>query len=281
MRIPQIISDRIINIRQLKSLKSIGKVITDPLGADIFESSKGLLQIRNVRGGDYGTICDGSKPLKSFIEAYDKFANKEMIKLGLSTNTDGCAPAFLKSIASKPLSTSKVHDCSVAYFYNEQEYTHFLFHIHPEMTGRSIEKIIKTFMPEGFQKAIIIPGDNAHTKVHRKSLPKIFEIIRSINPETSLEVFHNTSRLPEVVGFNGSAYEIRNTQHVLHWHFGQASFHMSDIRDTNTLDKINKAKDVYTLEEIRKTFNYSDFDPEIKKVLNDLINEKIQKLNKS
>lgn len=283
MQISKIISDRIINIRQLKSLDSLRRISanTETVSTDLFESAKGLLRIRNVRSGDYGAICDGSKPLKSFTEAYNEFAQKSLIKRGYSTNTDGFAPAFLKSKAIEPLSTSKVHDCSVAYFYNGQENTHFLFHIYPDLDSATMKNMIKTFMPEGFQNAIIVPGDNAHTKVHQRSLPKIFEIIREINPETKLEVFHNASRLPEIVGFNGSVYEIRNTQHTLGWHFGQASFHISDIRDTNSLDRINGAKDSYSLEAIRRAFNLEDFDPEIKKVLNNLIDEKIKNLNKT
>ena len=283
MQISKIISDRIINIKQLKTLSQLRKNTTNTgaLGADIFESAKGLLGIRNVRSGDYGAICDGSKPLKSFYEVYDAFEHKALIKRGYSTNTDGFAPAFLKSKAIEPLSTSKVHDCSVAYFYNELEDTHFLYHIYPDLNAGTIKSTINTFMPEGFQKAIIVPGDNAQTKVHQKSLPKIFEVIREINPETKLEVFHNSSRLPEIVGFNGNVYEIRNTQHVLGWHFGQASFHLSDVRDVNTIDKINNASDINALEDLRTLFLMKDYDPEIQKVLNNLIDARIKKLHKT
>lgn len=99
-----------------------------------------------------------------------------------------------------------------------------------------------------------------------------------MNPETSIEVYHNTSRLPEIVGYNGSVYEIRNTEHVMHWHFGQASFRISDIRDTNTLDEIIKARDISSLQKLRETFNLKGYDSEIKKVLFKFIDEKINKL---
>ena len=278
MRISQILSNRIINIRQLASLRNPSKLKPNALVSDIFESSKGLTQIRNVRSGDYGAICDGSKPLRPFYEVLRDVRTREMQLKGFSTNTDGWAPSFLKSKADTPLSTSKVHDCSVAYFYNEGNQTHFLFHVYPKMNESTIRRYIRTFMPEGFQKAILVPGDNAHTKVHKSCLPKIFGAIREMNPETSIEVYHNRSRLPEIVGYNGSVYEIRNTEHLVHWNFGQASFRISDIRDTNTLDEIIKARDISSLQKLRETFNLKGYDPEVKKVLFKFIDEKINKL---
>ena len=156
MQISKIISDRIINIRQLKSLNSLRRISadTETVSADVFESAKGLLRIRNVRSGDYGAICDGSKPLKSFTEAYNEFAQKPLIKRGYSTNTDGFAPAFLKSKAIEPLSTSKVHDCSVAYFYNEHEYTHFLFHIYPDLNSATMKSMKKHLCRRVFKKQL-------------------------------------------------------------------------------------------------------------------------------
>ena len=202
---------------------------------DVFQHSEsGLSEIKNVRQGRFGSICDGSKPLKPFMELFhsETFFQKRILKKGLSTPTDAGAPAFLKSKANNPLSTSEVHDCSVAYFYNQVNNTHFLYHIHPNQDERMIKRYIRDFMPEGFQKACIIPGRNYWTVTHKETLPIIFNAIKSINPKSHVEVFHYSTEMPEIVGYRGSVYEILNKNYYqfMRKEDGQATFKITDTK---------------------------------------------------
>lgn len=277
------ILNKIIYSKQIVNKHSY-RTVYKPLGItqDTFQAScLGLSSITNVRQGRYGSVCDGSKPLKSFMKLFpDKtFFEKNILKYGRSTNTNADAPSYLKAKTSIPLSTSGVHDCSVAYFVNQKDNTHFLFHIHPFMEESSIKKAIERFMPDGFQKAIIVPGDNYNTVTHRRTLPGLFETIKSINPKTSVEVFHNSSRYPEIVGYKGGVYEIPNKKYFLEFRScGQATFEICDIQNDTIFNPIARAQSETELENLRKQFAQENYGIEIKKVINRLINEKIENI---
>lgn len=244
---------------------------------DLFvKSVKGLQSLNNIKRGEYGTICKGSKPLPNF---YDEFSEKELkqaCKRGISTNTESFANCFLKSSAQKPLSTSSVHDCSVMYLFNEKTNTHFMFHSYYKNTEDYFENLIKTFMKEGFSKAYILPGDNAWTERHPQTMHAMFNAIKKLNQTAKLEVYHNSSKLPEIVGYKGKVFEIPNRIVMLGFEDGgQASFKICDLQNRTTMNKI-KAEGISSenLDKLELEFCAEGYDEEILKILKHRIEER-------
>lgn len=198
-------------------------------------SKKGLKSLKNIRSGKFGTICKGSQPLKPFWPGFDTYERAKLKHIGLSTNADGFPRSFLKSSADKPLSTSYVHSCSVMYLYNKPTNTHFLYHASEEVSKSELDYMVKNFMPEGCTHAIIKPGDGYWADIHKFTLNDIFNSIRQNAPEAIINVCHDSTKYPEIVGYKGMLYEIPNRDVLLQnsinpEDYGQASFTISDIQ---------------------------------------------------
>lgn len=256
---------------------------------DIFQLNTSYIkEITEIKPGDYGTTCKGSKPLPSFFTQFKN--NKKEIEIlkqtGISTNDSGCAYSFLKSKANKPLSTSFVHDCSVMYLYNEQKHTHFLYHIHKDENKEEISAIIKLFMPEGYTHASIVPGDKYWADTHKKYLPQIFSAIKEGSNNVKINVYHNSSERPEVVGYKGCMYEIPNKfyskpyiERMSEKDRGQASFKIRDFRIYTTLYESNISNDVKELQKQKNAIKHSNqYTPELRRVLYNIIEERINAL---
>jgi hypothetical protein len=241
----------------------------------------GLEKIENVMSGMYSAVCDGSKPLGDFTKKISNYYGKDKImSRGLSTNTMGISHSFLKTNAQNPISTSNVHDCSVMYLYNEKTDTHFLYHSGPNTSRKVLNYMINNFMPEGVTHAGIVSGDNAWTMVHRSSLEQIFSSIKQTNPDAVVNVYHQNSRYPEIVGYKGELFEIpnKNIEYGEFGSYGQASFPISDIQGENTLDVIRKHSDSNeSLQHVNDDFQKSNYDKEMKNVLDKIINRKYKK----
>ena len=246
-----------------------------------------IKEITNIKAGEYGTVCKGSKPLPSF---FAQFKNKKDINtvkhMGLSTNENGCAYAFLKSKSDRPLSTSFVHDCSVMYLYNEQKHTHFLYHIHKDENKEEISAIIRLFMPEGYTHASIVPGDKYWADTHKQYLPQIFSAIKEGSNNVKINVYHNSSERPEVVGYKGCMYGIPNKfyskpyiERMSEKDRGQASFKIRDFRIYTTLYESNSSNDVKELQKQKNAIKHSNqYTPELRRVLYNIIEERINAL---
>ncbi len=239
--------------------------------------NNGLKSLKNIRRGEFGTICKGSIPLKPF---WAQFNNHECVKLkhlGLSTNVDGIPRSFLKSSADKPLSTSYVHSCSVMYLYNNTTKTHFLYHASEEVPKSELGYMVKNFMPEGCTHAIIKPGDGYWSDVHKITLPEMFDAIRQNAPDAIINVCHDSTKYPEIVGYKGMLYEIPNRKVLMQntlepEDYGQASFKISDIQGFDTIDAIKyDAYDRKSVENLKKEFDKKDWDFEMKKVVNKIL----------
>lgn len=260
----------------------------DPLKiSDIFIKrtnpfNRGLNSLKNIRKGEFGTICIGSIPLKPFWKEFNATEHKKLKQIGISTNADGIPRSFLKSTAEKPLSTSFVHSCSVMYLYNKHTNTHFLYHASESVPKKELKYMVKNFMPEGCTHAVITPGDAYWADIHKISLPGIFDAIKETYPNTIINVCHMSSQYPEIVGYKGKLYEIPNRDVILqigpHFEdYGQASFKISDIEGFNTIDKIKY--DAYTKETTEKVKDYfykKNWDNELKKVLFGIIDKKVK-----
>ena len=225
-----------------------------------------LKNITEIKKGEYGTVCKGSIPLKPFFSLFKSHKMREyIIKKGLSTNTQGYAFALLKSEADVPLSTSFVHSCSVMYLYNENSNTHFLYHIFDEINEDELKEIIKNYMPEGFTSAAIVPGDKNFVYDHKEYLPDVFNAIRNSNQDARIQVFHDSSEKPEIVGYQGKVFEIKNafyskplTERYYMADQGQATFRIQDIRIYDIEDEIalNSLEELINLKsEIYKRYN--------------------------
>lgn len=258
---------------------------------DLFiNNNNGLKELSNIKSDTFGTSCKGSIPLTNFMKQFKSEKElQKIIKKGLSTNKDGYAYSFLKTTANKPLSTSFVHDCSVMYLYNENKNTHFLYHIFPQTPKKEIDYMIKNFMPEGYTHASIVPGSREYTNTHKEYLPNVFNSIKNINNNAIINVYHNSSFYPEVVGYKGKMYEIMNkevAEQVINkgnilTDYGQATFNIKDIHTGNTIIKIHYTNTSEELEELRQKFNKNnEYTKEIKKILNKLIDERKAEIKK-
>lgn len=271
-------------INNFKNLVNTPNKFVDIVSIQAF----GLKDIKNIRTGEFGTICDGSMPLRNFNDYVKQKKLSNIFKTGISTNRNGYAHSFLKTSADNPISTSFVHDCSVMYLYNRNTNTHMLYHSLWNASKKHFEFIIKNFMPEGVTNAGITPGHRMWIYRHEYTLPAMFNAIKEVSPDTVVKVYHNNSPFPEIVGHKGSLFEIPNRDFLSQMKktdsprdFGQASFQISDIGEYNTLDKIDNEN--ITLEDLKRLkteFNQKDYDIEVKKVLNSLIDQYTMVLEK-
>ena len=242
--------------------------------------NRGLNSLKNIKKGEFGTICKGSIPLKPFWAEFNATEHKKLKQIGISTNADGIPRSFLKSTAEKPLSTSFVHSCSVMYLYNKNTNTHFLYHASESVPKKELKYMIENFMPEGCTHAIITPGDAYWTDVHKLSLPEMFNAIKETYPDTITNVCHMTSQYPEIVGYKGKLYEIPNRDVNLqigpyYEDYGQASFKISDIEGFNTIDKIKyEAYNRKTSKQLKEVFSKKNWDEELKKALLGIIDKR-------
>ena len=229
---------------------------------------KGLTKLKNIKKGKYGTKCNGSKPLTDFAKAFKNQKEYEIaVQKGRSTNTNAFAFSFLKSKSDRPLSTSGVYDCSTIYFYNDKTKTHALYHYYPETSKSEFEYMIKILMPEGYTKANIVPGIPDWINTQKQYLPEVFDTIKEISPKCKIDVFHNMSKEPEIVGYKGIMYQIKNKNHPS----GQATFKISDSRKDTTLIDIHYAESIEDLNTEKERINRTNFNKELKAILNGAI----------
>ena len=260
---------------QRKKICSISKNLIDTF-TNSSNTKKGLEEIREIQAGKYGTVCKGAKPLMDFVDIVGDEKYEKLLIEGISTNREGWANSFLKSKSNIPLSTSSVQDCSVMYLFNEKAKTHFLFHTYYQNTEKDFLKIINTFMPEGFDKANIVPGNKYWLDRHKQTLPEMFKAIKKSNPKANVNVSYNSSKLPEIICYNGEVYETPNQLVMLGFdNSGQASFKICNLNE-ETLNYIKNAGD--TSKEILKikdkilTKNYT---PEITEIFNQILNQRL------
>ncbi len=259
------------NIKKLNPQQFCG-LKTEPQNiCDIFQkSNQGLKELSGFFSGKFGTQCKGSRALESFFDTVKEQA-KELIERGQSTNKEGFAFSFLKTNADNPISTSEVRDCSVMYLHNENKNTHFLFHLYKNTFENDVEYIIKTFMPENFSSAALVPGIKNWVSRHETYLPDVFNAIKNYNPKAPINVFHFSSNMPEIVGYRGKIYEISNKTHGRN---GQATFKIHDLRTYNDLYAVERCDRLQDLKILSEIIKKEDYDKEIKKILYNLITKR-------
>ncbi|MCM1266156.1 MAG: hypothetical protein NC200_08155, partial [Candidatus Gastranaerophilales bacterium] len=172
--------------------------------------TEGISCIRKMKPGEFGSVCDGSLPLTSFFEAIPQSEHAKVIEQGMSTNTSGAPHCFLKSTADKPLSTSSVFNCSVMYLFNKDTNTHFIYHASPDEKKETLDFMVKHFMPEGVTHACLSPGTKNYSFTHGQVLNQMYSVIRRNNKHAVINVQHQSSTYPEVVGYKGRLFEIPN-----------------------------------------------------------------------
>lgn len=254
---------------------------------DIFtrKITKGLTSITEIKAGEFGTICKGSIPLSNFFRETDKRKIPNLMRRGLSTNNTGGAYSFLKSSADNPISTSFVQDCSVMYLYNKADNTHFIYHIYREVKRKELDFLIKHFMPNGYSNAAIVPGSKYFKYEHERYLSDIFEAIRTNNPNAKINVYHFSSRSPEIVGYKGMVYEIPNKAISEQIKNGadpyfmrdlpQATFKIQDIRVSPDLYDLSCCNDSKSVNEMKQKIKKSKYDREIKQVFYNILDARL------
>lgn len=257
---------------KLKKLFSIG---------DFFiKDTSGLKCIRGIKAGATGgTVCLGSIPMKNFFAQFSLKEIENLKKKGMSTNADGFPSCFLKTKSDVPISTSFIHDCSAMYLYNKNTKTHMLYHAAYNTPKKTLDSIMDILMPEGFSTGIIIPGSSNWTERHEDNMHNMFELMKNHNPDSKVNVYHDSSWYPEVVGYKGEVFEIPNKIMYLGGEVdeGQASFRIVDAQSYNTFDKIvyncNLVKDASVL---KKEFEKAGFSKEMLSALFIKIDEKVK-----
>lgn len=269
-------------LKNLKTLKKNANALKDIVSIQ----NLGLNSIKKVSSGEYGTICKGSIPLRNFNDYINEEQLFNLYKKGISTNRNGYANSFLKTSADNPISTSYVHDCSVMYLHNKDTNTHMLYHTLWNTPKKHFKFLINNLMPEGVTNAGLAPGCKYWTTRHEWTLQDMFKAIKEVNNDTIVNVYHNNSPYPEIVGHKGKLFEIPNREVLAQKcieprDYGQASFQISDIQDFHTLEKIeNNWNTTDDLKQMKAEFNQSDYDIEIKKVLSNIIDKYIEALEK-
>ena len=253
--------------------------ITDIFVKRSFSKEKGIDKIKNLHPGKFGTECNHSVPLQNFEEQFGIKELKNLYRKGLSTNTEAWADAFLKSSADKPLSTSSVYDCSVMYVFNKETNTHFLYHSAFQSAKNRFDFLLKTFMPEGFTKAEILPGINKWFKRHKETLPEMLKSLRECSPDAYISVRHYSTKMPEIVGYNGNLYEIPNRRIQMGFYDrGQASFDICDLKAMTLVEEIKKnAQNLKKIPVMRQLYAQNGYDLEILKIINRIIQEQLAK----
>ena len=240
--------------------------INNPVG--YYTPKKSLKKIQHIQPQFMsGTKCKGSIPLRNFWNFIEK--NKYIKQFGYSTNKDGFGNSFLKAKAKVPISTSYVHDCSVMYLYNKRTNTHALYHAAYDCEAKKIDFMLKTLMPEGITHGSITPGDSYWSDRHVYNLKNMFASMKRYNKNAIVNVYSESSKYPEIVGYNGKTYEILNkdvqNQLALNGYAsdnGQASFRIVDLQGYNTFDRIEynckSLKDIKKLKHYFKKIAYNE-----------------------
>ena len=249
-----------------KSLVSKTKTLKDVFYKNQFAQmqKKSINQIVDITPIQFaGTSCKGSIPLQNFWHFF-KLKNPKLKSnyFGLSTNKDGYADSFLKEKSNVPLSTSFVHNCSAMYLYNDKTKTHALYHAAPDCSAEYLNSMIQRLMPEGISKAAIIPGDFFFYNEHSHNMNNMLKLIKQNSPNAKVNVYHDSTRFPEVVGYRGDVYEIPNKIVMKEMKInplsahdeGQASFKILDLQGANTLNEIY-SKDLNTKRILERFFN--------------------------
>ena len=131
-------------------------------------------------------------------------------------------------------------------------------------------------MPEGFTKSAIIPGDSYFYEFHEDSLKLMLKLLKQANSKALINVYHSTTKYPEIAGLNGFVYEIPNIkvqkqidEGILDADdFGQATFKILDLQGYNTFDNIKFAcKTQEELNKLKKCFYKARYPKEILSIL--------------
>lgn len=237
------------NFSAFQGLRSKHKTLQDlfnNMPAEYLIPQKSIEKISEIRPVMLaGTKCRNSIPLRKFWDFFE--IDKKTFLKGFSTNKDGFANSFLKTKSCIPISTSYIHDCSVMYLFNKETKTHALYHAAPDCKLETLNFMIKTLMPEGFTKGAIIPGDSIFYRKHRHNMENMFNLMKQSNPHALINVYHGTTRYPEITGYKGFVYEIPNKkvkEQMLDGildaeDFGQATFKILNLQGYNTFENIN------------------------------------------
>lgn len=263
-------NSEIYNINKAQNLNFQAQQLSVPLLNKLFtRNNSGLSGIYDIAKGEFGTVCRGSIPLTNFWESILSRAElKTILKTGQSTNRDGFARSFLKASADVPISSSFIHDCSLMYLFNNNTNTHMLYHAESCATQEDLNYIIDTLMPEGFTDGIIKPGCVYFSDEHHRNLYNMFDIMKSKNPKATVNVYHDSSFFPEVVGYKGKLYEIPNAEVEAQQNagfdvvkdYGQATFKIIDMQNTSTIYQImydcNSVKECIKVKEYFQKLKY-------------------------
>ncbi len=256
------------------------KLVSDIFVKQNIDEVYGIMKIKKVHSGKFGTMCKNSIPLKNFEEQFDPETLDKLYKRGLSTNTEGWSDCFLKSGADNPLSTSSVYDCSVMYLFNKDTNTHFLYHSYYKKNQDEFDSLIKTFMPEGFSKAEILAGSTNWYLRHAQTLPEMLKALRGNNARANINVCHYSSKMPEVVGYKGDLFEIPNRVVAMGgYDKGQASFKVCDLKAHDLLYELEfNATSLKKIALIRQLYEQEPLDKEVVKIINRELDKYMKKL---
>lgn len=256
------------------------KLLSDIFIRQSNQPAQKVFKLKKLKAGKFGTKCKNSSPLKNFDDSVDFDKLKELYKNGFSTNSDGWADCFLKSKANNPLSTSSVYDCSVMYLFNKDTNTHFLYHSSFRSEQKDFDFLIKTFMPEGFTKAEILPGAKRWLERHSLTLPEMVKAIQANNKQAEIKIRHYNSKMPEIVGYMGELYEIPNQRIEMGFYDkGQASFRMCDLKAKSLINELDfNSSSIEKIAATRQVYEQEIADTEILKIVHRQLDKNLEKL---
>ena len=194
-----------------RTLEGKIKLATELQGDSFRKIPKTFKTIREVKLSDifpvkkdnhtYYRYTD-SIPLQNFSTVKNKIKGVK----GLSTHPYS-GGVYLRGNYDTPLGTSGVGNCALVCLYNSKKCTHAIYHAAPvHHNPVSIMKDdMQLVMPEGFDKAIIVPGCDPDTA---NTVKNLFEASKQINENAVVNFMHSENTgLVEFISYKGNTYD--------------------------------------------------------------------------
>lgn len=174
--------------------------------ASLTNAAKSILRFgKNIKPpvykkGIFGYECKTSQPLRDFSKILE---HKPELKGKMTPY--GVGDVVLKGSKNEPFGTQGVFNCSYVCLFNTKTGTQGMHHVFAYDRKKGVIKTLKTLMPEGFDKAFIVAGEEPETV---KITKDVFKAVRSLNKSANIQFRHLNRETPVIVSYKNNVYEL-------------------------------------------------------------------------